>query len=260
MTPPAQRNRDFREATLLAIALVVYSNSLALWGQRHGRSPERLFRRFNPLFAALLLIYCARRKGGFDEVGLHRRNAGKAVLAGLGMGAVLSAPPLFFLQKPLLLDTPLEYGPVSGLTRRGILVDVCVRTPINIALLEEVAFRGLLYSTLRRQLYAPTAVALSSVVFAAWHISVTAASVTQTNLSAAQLPRFLLPYIQPLAVAGGMITTGVAGAAFAFLHERTGNLAAPLIAHWVVDGVMLTTIWLKRAPTRTELPLRPNML
>ncbi len=236
----------------MSVALIVYSNSLALWGQHHGRSPERLFRRFNPLLAAFLLIYCARRKGGFHEVGLRRRNSGKATLAGIGLGAALSIPPLFFLQKPLLLDTPLEYGPVSGLTGRGILIDVALRTPINIALLEEVAFRGLLYSTLRRQLYAPASIALSSVAFAAWHISVTAASVTQTNLSAARLPRFLLPYVQPLAVAGGMITTGVAGAAFAFLRERTGNLAAPLVAHWVVDGVIIATIWLKRAQARTE--------
>jgi membrane protease YdiL (CAAX protease family) len=43
-----------------------------------------------------------------------------------------------------------------------------------------------------------------------------------------------------------MLTTGVAGVAFGMLRERTGNLAGPIVAHWVVDGLMITLLWLRR--------------
>jgi len=106
---------------------------------------------------------------------------------------------------------------------------------------------------LRRHLPAKWAIIGSSAGFAAWHLTVTATSASQSNLTtAARLPAFLRPFILPLAVVGGMLTTGVAGVTFAWLRERTGNLAGPIIAHWVVDGVMIAALWLRRGRTAGE--------
>ncbi len=238
---------NLREALFLGIFLFVYSNGLALWAQRRGKYPEALFRRLNPALIAVLLAYAARRQGGLASIGLQREGLGRSVLGGVGLGVVLSGPPLFFFYKPLLLDTPLEYGPISQMTRRELLKDVFVDVPIGIAVLEELAFRGLLFSALRRHFPAKWAIIGSSAGFAAWHLTVTATSAAQSNLStAARLPAFLRPFVLPLAVAGGMLTTGVAGVTFARLRERTGNLAGPIVAHWVVDGVMIAALWLRR--------------
>jgi membrane protease YdiL (CAAX protease family) len=112
-----------------------------------------------------------------------------------------------------------------------------------VALLEELAFRGLLFGALRRTVSPWAAIAGSAAAFAAWHFMVTATTAAQTNLGDARLPRLLKPHVQPLAVVGGMLSTGVAGLAFGALRERSGNLAGPILAHWLVDGLMTVALW-----------------
>lgn len=251
MTRVKASSLDLREPLALTTLLLAYSNGLTLWAIRRGESPDRFFHSFNKPIVAAMLAYAALRPGGLASVGLRRKGMGKSLIAGAGLGAILSVPPLIFFYKPVLLDTPLEYGPISRLTRRELLKDVFVDVPISIALLEELAFRGLLYSALRRALPAKASVIGSSLGFAGWHFAVTATSAAESNLAtAARLPRVLRPYVQPLAVAGGMLTTGVAGLLFGTLRERTGNLAGSILAHWIVDGVMIAALWLRRPTNR----------
>ncbi len=236
-----------REPLTLAAVLLAYSNGLALWAMRQGESPDRFFHRFNRPVVGAMLAYAALRPGGLASVGLRRKGLRGSLLGGAALGVALSVPPLFFFYRPILLDIPLEYGPISRLTRRELLKDLLVDVPISIALLEELAFRGLLYSALRRSLPARVSIICSSLGFAGWHFAVTATSAAESNLStAAKLPRALRPYVQPLAVAGGMLTTGVAGLLFGTLRERTDNLAGSILAHWTVDGVMIAALWLRR--------------
>lgn len=238
---------DLREALALGALFFAYSNGLALWGVRRGYLPEALFRQLNPALVAAMLVYAASRRGGLEAVGVRNEGLRGSVLGGAGLGLALSLPPLFFFHKPFLLDTPLEYGPISQMARREMLVDVLFRVPLGIAVLEELAFRGLLQASLRRELSPGAAIVGSAAGFAAWHLTVTATSAAASNIgTAARLPLFIKPYIQPLAVLGGMLTTGIAGILFGALRERTGNLAGPIIAHWIVDGLMIAALWLKR--------------
>lgn len=247
MRRPPRHKPDLREPLALGASLVLYSNGLAVYAQRRGDFPEAFFRRLNPVFIGLMLAYAALRPGGLASVGLRREGLLKSLAAGLGVGLALSVPPLIFFYRPFLLDTPLEYGPISKLTREELILDVFVSVPIGIAVLEELGHRGLLYSALRRELSPKAAIIGSSLAFAGWHFAVTATSAAQTNIStAARLPRPLRPYVQLLAVLGGMLTTGLAGGAFALLRERTGNLAGPIVAHWVVDGIMISALWRRR--------------
>jgi membrane protease YdiL (CAAX protease family) len=157
-----------------------------------------------------------------------------------------------FFYRPVLLDTPLEYGPIAGLSRRELVRELFLDMPIGIAVLEEMAFRGLLYSAVRERGPAWQAIAWSGAAFAGWHFTVTATSARQSNLvEAARLPDFLRPYTLPLAVLGGMLSTGIAGALFGLLRERTGNLAGPIAAHWAVDGLMIYALW-RRSGLRNE--------
>jgi membrane protease YdiL (CAAX protease family) len=244
--------RDLLEALIITIGLLAYSNGLAIYAQRHGQFPERLFRRLNPFLIILMCVYAASAPGGLPAMGLHRMGLGWTLVGGMGLGLALSVPPLFFFYRPILLDTPLEYGPISNLTRRELLLELFIRLPIGVAVLEELAFRGLLYAAVRRQLSPALAIGINAAAFAGWHFAVTATSAAQSNLAgAARLPGPLRPYIQPLAVLGGMLSTGIAGSLFALLRERTGNLTGPILAHWIVDALMVAALWRGR-PRQTR--------
>lgn len=241
---------DLREPITLTTLLLLYSNGLAYRSYKRGEYPEQTFRRINPLLILVMLVYAAKREGDLGAVGLHTERLASSALGGLGVGAALSVIPLIFFKKPILLDTPLEYGPITSMTRRELLEDVLLRVPVSIALTEELAFRGLLYSSLRRHFSAKTAIIASAAAFAGWHFTVTITSATQTNMrSAVRLPRLLQPFILPIAVLGGMISTGLAGAAFGLLREKSGNLVGPVIAHWLVDGLMIAALWRAKRET-----------
>ena len=179
------------EAAFIGAALLAYSNGLTIWAERHGTLPDGFFQKLNPLVVCSMLLYAWLRPGRLASVGLQRKGLGKSLAGGVGMGLALSAPPLFFFHKPLVLDSPLEYGPIAIRTRRQVLTDILVWTPVGTAILEELGFRGLLYSALRRRFSAKATIALSSLAFAGWHYKVTATSVAQSNLTdTARLPRF----------------------------------------------------------------------
>jgi membrane protease YdiL (CAAX protease family) len=40
--------------------------------------------------------------------------------------------------------------------------------------------------------------------------------------------------------------------AFGLVRERTGNLAGSIVAHWLVDGIMIYSLWRGR-PDQTPL-------
>jgi membrane protease YdiL (CAAX protease family) len=235
---------DLREPLILTALLLTYSNSLTWVAYRRGHEPERTYLFANPILLLAMLVYASKRPGGLSTVGLTQARLPTSVLLGLGAGGLLSIVPLVFFHNPILLDTPLEYGPVLNMTRRELLEDIALRVPINIAFMEELAFRGLLYDSLRARFSDRAAMIGSATAFALWHFAVTYATAQQTNMAeTARLPRFLRLFVQPIAVVGGMFTTGIAGLAFAYLRKRTGNLAAPIAAHWLADSLMIASLW-----------------
>jgi membrane protease YdiL (CAAX protease family) len=120
-----------------------------------------------------------------------------------------------------------------------LLVRVLFTTPVLVAFVEEVAFRGLLQRKLQRAL--PTrplaAITLSSLSFALWHVLVNLRTLQQTNVLSARLAPL------PLAVAGGLLSVFAGGLVFGGLQHRTGSLAAPVLTHWLVDALMLLALY-----------------
>src|SRR5207249_3734903 len=130
------------EAILLTLALLGYSNGLAVVSMRRGRAADSAYQWGNPLFCTLLLLAVARARGVspatlLRQVGFRRAGWPRAVIGGLLLGLGLAAPPLLFFARPFLLDAPLEYGPIGGLSpgafRRRVLFDL----PVGVALMEE---------------------------------------------------------------------------------------------------------------------------
>ena len=241
------------EPFILTILLLAYSNGMSMLAYRRGHDPERAYLFANPAVLLAMLLYAVKRPGGLPATGVRRDNLGGSVTKGLGLGALLSIVPLLFFRKPVLLDTPLEFGPVANMSGRELLLDVAVRVPVNIALMEEMAFRGLLYDSLQVRYSERTALLGSAAAFAGWHFSVTYVAVKQTNLAdSVRLPGLLRPFILPIAVLGGMLSTAFAGLAFALLRKHTGSLAASIAAHWLVDSLLIMSLWHGQRPTRPK--------
>jgi membrane protease YdiL (CAAX protease family) len=100
-----------------------------------------------------------------------------------------------------------------------VLFAVGVTVPHS--LLEEYYWRWFVFGQLRRRLTLPSAVALSSAGFAAFHIF-------PLN---AYLPGHFFSAVLPFT-----FCVGVGGATWAWLYERNGTVYVPWLSHLVVDS------------------------
>jgi membrane protease YdiL (CAAX protease family) len=186
---------------------------------------------------ALLGLY-AWAGTGWDEAGL----SGGAVPEGLrwGLAAVGAVAAGYLLAvlvpatRKVFLDRRLV-GAGSG----DAAYQVLLRIPVGTVLLEEVAFRGVLYALLR-DLAGPAWAAIGScVLFGVWHV----------------LPTLELVRLNPVAGRlaarrAAVASIGVAGLAGAVLlgsRLGSGSLVAPAALHWATNaGAYLTAFVLIR--------------
>ena len=117
---------------------------------------------------------------------------------------------------------------VAHLSGKGLAYQVLVRIPLGTALLEEVAFRGVLVGAWIAS-GRPSAIAWSSLVFGLWHVGPT------INLVRANRPGASTA-VAVRTVAGAVVFTTAAGALFAWLRLEYG-LLAPLAMHASVNGL-----------------------
>ena len=110
-----------------------------------------------------------------------------------------------------------------------------VLIPVGTVLLEEVAFRGVLWGLLRRAYGTVTATVVSSLLFGLWHAlpSLGLASDNQAITQTIGTGRSA----QVVTVLGTMAFTAGAGVVFCELRRRSGSLLAPAALHWSVNGL-----------------------
>jgi membrane protease YdiL (CAAX protease family) len=101
-------------------------------------------------------------------------------------------------------------------------------------LLEEVAFRGVLWGLLRRARGTATATVVSSLLFGLWHAlpSLGLASANQAISGTVGTGRSG----ELVTVLATIAFTGLAGVVFCELRRRSGSLLAPAGLHWSVNG------------------------
>lgn len=213
----------------VAAALVAYNNLLNLWGPFHRWA-------YLPLNLAAAGALLALALGPLQLEVVHLGLAGGHLRAGL-TGGLLGAG----LTLPLIaLATVRAGGGVladrrfagEGLTVLGYRV--LVRIPLGTALLEELAFRGVLIG-----LVGPTleAILLSSVAFGLWHVTPTLYALRINEPGLGTLRKIF-------AVTGAVILTAGAGVLLAVLRLVTGSLAAPLAAHWAINSNSTIAAWI----------------
>ncbi|MFJ3759519.1 CPBP family intramembrane glutamic endopeptidase [Streptomyces sp. NPDC090080] len=119
-----------------------------------------------------------------------------------------------------------------------------VAVPVGTVLLEEIAFRGVLFALLRRLRTATTAAVLSSVLFGLWHILPSLDLDEDKPTLGAVFGHSVTGAV--LVDVGAVLFTAVAGCLLCWLRDRSGSLLAPMALHWAVNALGYTVGFLLR--------------
>jgi membrane protease YdiL (CAAX protease family) len=228
-----------RASSLLALvaALVAYGNvaSLARAEMPASGGWPGVAIGLVPVAAILVL---ARRAGVLTalDLGLTRRGAARSIRIGLMAALAPTLPALLVVRFPLIMEHPVTYAPLDSLSFQALLWRACLWMPLDTALPEEIAFRGVLLAVLRRRWAAPWATVLSAVPFTLWHGVIVTRTIALTNLQAD--PRLVI-----VGLAGAFAAVFVGGILFAALRLATGHLAGSIVAHWAFNAALLAGLY-----------------
>ena len=212
------------DALLLAVGLVAYNNAANLWPPFN----TWLYVPAN-LSAAVVVIVLALGPLGLEAEEIW---GGPPRLDDLLVGTIIGAAfttPLFMLLVARRALRWLADERVAGLSNGPLVYQVLVRIPVGTALLEELAFRGVLYAAWADRGTTEAAL-MSSVAFGLWHISPTI-NLMRANRPGAALGR------TALVVVGAVAFTTVAGLGLVWLRLDSGSIAAPWALHATLNGM-----------------------
>lgn len=175
---------------------------------------------------AALLLVAQRARFGLDELGTTRRALPSGVRWGLAAAAVVVAALALAVTLGHRLGplAALLHDERANLAATRLAYATLVRIPLGTVPFEEVAFRGVLDAAGRRVWSPGRAVAVSATVFGIYHVPPTLVAL-RINEVAATSPAGLG------VLAGSVVASTVAGAAFSWLRHRSGSLLAPALAH-----------------------------
>jgi len=149
------------------------------------------------ILVALVLYLTYRRVSAKDvRISVGRHPLGLQLCVGLGVGVVLG-----FVEYFVLRPQPIPVG--VGLLQT--LAYILIVLTVNVGVVEEILFRGLLQSSLERIVPAWQAIGVSSVMFGLMHVG----------------------WMNPLEI---FLAYG-AGVVFGYLATATDSLIAPITAH-----------------------------
>jgi membrane protease YdiL (CAAX protease family) len=110
-----------------------------------------------------------------------------------------------------------------------------VLIPVGTVLLEEIAFRGVLWGLLRQARGTAIATIGSSALFGLWHV-LPSLSLASDNPAIGNVVG-KGQSAQVISVAGTVLFTGLSGVLFCELRRRSGSLLAPAGLHWATNAL-----------------------
>jgi membrane protease YdiL (CAAX protease family) len=181
--------------------------------------------------SAALLVVAARLDGcSWSALGLGseslRRGMGWACVAALLVLAVYALAALLPLTRPAFEDDRAD---------GSVLWNALVRIPLGTVLLEEVAFRGVLYAMFARRYGVPMAIAVSSMAFGLWHV-LPSLDLAFRNGAVESIVGGG-PAAQVIVVTAAVVVTTLGGVVLCELRRRSGSLLAPMGLHWALNGL-----------------------
>ncbi|MGH3327727.1 MAG: lysostaphin resistance A-like protein [Streptomycetales bacterium] len=223
-------------AFALVVAVLVAANLL------NNRVAPAAYPVTGVITAAILVVIAHAAGLGWRGLGLGRGTAGPGLrwaLLAFGIVAVCYAG-LYALGAALpwtrgfLLDQR-----VVGAGPGQVAYQVLLRIPLGTVLLEEVAFRGVLYGLLLRERGAVTATVGSSVLFGLWHVLPALALLPSHPMLRDRLVGAggFGPVVVVAVVVGAVLATALGGAVFCELRRLSGSLLAPIGLHYAFNGL-----------------------
>ncbi|MFC8244948.1 CPBP family intramembrane glutamic endopeptidase [Streptomyces chartreusis] len=219
-----------------AVAVLAAANLLNNW---LARSPAMYVLICVSATAVLLLI--ARWDGltradlGLDPEGVRR---------GLRWAPVLVAIVLLVLLVLLALPAGRDAfrdARAADLSLERMLLGALVRVPFGTVLLEETAFRGVLWAMIRRRHGTAWATGLSSLLFGVWHL-MPSRGINRSNAAVGSVfgdgPAGVAP-----TVTVAIVATALAGVVLCELRRRSGSLLAPMALHCSVNSLGYALAW-----------------
>jgi membrane protease YdiL (CAAX protease family) len=151
-----------------------------------------------------------------------------AVLIAL-VGLVLAAGAALPLTREAFRDTRyrLDWG--------HALLTALVLIPVGTVLVEEVAFRGVLWGLLRRVRGTATATVVSSALFGLWHVLPSLGLTADNAAISGPVGRGTSAAVAP--VLATVAFTALSGVVFCELRRRSGSILAPAGLHWATNAL-----------------------
>ncbi|OLB73433.1 MAG: CAAX protease family protein [Actinobacteria bacterium 13_2_20CM_2_71_6] len=222
-----------------AVAVLVVANLL------NNRFAVKWYVLTSVAATALLLLLYGLAGIPWALAGLGRRSVGRGALWGFVLVALVAA---VYLAGALLPATRAVFRDrrVRGAGPGELAYQMLVRMPLGTVLLEEVAFRGVLYGLLRHLYGTGWATVVSSVLFGLWHV-LPATGLVRQNPVAGRAFGGRRALVVPAAVLGAAL----AGVVLCEVQRRSGSLVAPLALHWATNALgYLTAFLVARVPRR----------
>lgn len=219
-----------------AVVVVAVANLLNNW---LARGPALYVVVCVTATTALLLV--ARWDGlTLADLGLD----GAAVRRGLRWVPVLVGVVLLVLG--LLLVAPagreaFRDARAADLSVGRLLWVTLVRVPFGTVLLEETAFRGVLWAMIRRRHGTAWATGGSSLLFGLWHL-MPARGINRSNAAVGSVFGGGAAGVAPT-VAVAIVATAVAGVVLCELRRRSDSLLPPIALHWAVNSLGYAFAW-----------------
>jgi membrane protease YdiL (CAAX protease family) len=171
----------------------------------------------------------------WDSLGLSKDNISKGLTFAIPFITiiVISAIAIFLINPEIFKDERYNQ------THTFILYTVLFTLPIFTVLLEELAFRGVLFGVLHTLVSQNIAVLISSLSFGIWHVF--SAGAISTSALPDSVPKIAIVVVIILA-------TTLAGVFLTWTRIKSGSLVAPILIHWTINsmGILLSYLaWQK---------------
>lgn len=185
--------------------------------------------------AAVALLAFARWSGlSWSQLGLHRNRLRSGMRWGLGAIALVAAVYLVGVFVPLTRTAFLDARYHLGL--HGALVSAFVIIPVSTILLEEVAFRSVLWGMLARHVTTWRVLLTSSALFGLWHI-LPSLHLAAANHGVGDAVRGAGTGARVLVIAGIVAFTALGGVVAGELRRRSGSVLASAGMHWATNSL-----------------------
>ncbi|ADU46640.1 Abortive infection protein [Intrasporangium calvum DSM 43043] len=225
--PVPPRRRPGLWATVVVVLVLVglnLANHVFGWGSLW----------LGPTGAVALLAFARFSGLTWRQLGLSRRTHASGLRWGLGVIGVVALVYLVGVLVPqtrtAFLDARYHLPPASALLTAFVII------PVGTILLEEVAFRSVLWGFLSRHARVWQVALGSSLLFGLWHVLPASAAVT-ANPALGAVMVGLGAWQQVVSVAGTVLFTALGGLVAGELRRRSGSILASVGMHWATNAL-----------------------